>query len=125
MRPTVPDSTLARLTALVLAASVAVTATPACAAPTAASLEVEVDRYMQPYLDTGNFSGSVLIGRSGKILLSKAYGSSSSEHGVQNTPKTVFHLASVSRIFTSAAILLLEQQGKLSVDDRLSKHLPE
>lgn len=95
------------------------------AARTAASLETEVDRYMQPYLDTGNFSGSVLIGHSGKILLSKAYGSASSEHGVQNTPKTVFHLASVSRIFTSAAILLLEQQGKLSVGDRLSKHLPE
>ena len=101
------------------------TATPAYPAETAASLETEVDRYLQPYLDTGNFSGSVLIARGGKILLSKAYASASLELGVRNTPKTVFRLASVSRIFTSAAILLLEQQGKLSVGDRLSKHLPE
>lgn len=61
-----------------------------------ASLETEVDRYLQPYLDTGNFSGSVLIARGGEILLSKAYGSASLEHGVRNAPKTVFHLASVS-----------------------------
>ena len=124
MRSSNPNSTRGRMAALFLAVSVAVAATPAHAAPPAALLEAEVDHYLQPYLDTGNFSGSILIGRKDKILLSKAYGSASLEHGVPNTPRTVFHLASVSRIFTSAAILLLEQQGKLSVDDRLSKHLP-
>ncbi|MCZ6507294.1 MAG: serine hydrolase, partial [Acidobacteria bacterium] len=124
MRTIQPSSTPGRLAALLVAASVAGATTPAHAALTAARLEADVDRYLQPYLDTGNFSGSILIGRKGKILLSKAYGSASLEHGVANTPRTVFHLASVSGIFTSAAILLLEQQGKLSVDDRLSKHLP-
>ena len=41
-----------------------------------------------------------------------------------NGPKTAYYLASTSRIFTSAAIMLLEQRGKLSVDDPLSKYLP-
>jgi CubicO group peptidase (beta-lactamase class C family) len=113
-----------RLAALVLAACVVVGAMPARTQPAALSLEAEVDRYLQPYLDTGNFSGSVLIGRGGKILLSKAYGSASLEHEVRNTSESVFHLASMSRIFTSASILLLEQQGKLTVDDPLSKYLP-
>ena len=96
------------------------------AMPTSAQvLEARVDRYLEPYLQTGNFSGSVLIARKGKILLAKGYGLASRDDKVANTPETVFHLASVSRIFTSAAILLLEQQGRLSVEDRLSKYLPE
>lgn len=93
-------------------------------ATTEASLEAKVDRYLKPYLDTGNFSGSVLVARQGKIYLSKGYGYSNREQRVPNEARTVFHLASLSRIFTSAAILLLEQQGKLSVEDKLSKHLP-
>lgn len=87
-------------------------------------LEARVDRYLRPYLDTGNFSGSILIARKGESLLSKGYGKASLENDVPNTPETAFHLASVSRIFTPAAILLLEQRGKISVEDPLSKHLP-
>lgn len=90
-----------------------------------ASLEARVDRVVEPYLATGNFSGSVLVARKGKILLSKGYGFSDRKKQVPNGPQTVFHLASVSRIFTSAAIMLLEQKGKLSVDDTLSTHLPD
>ena len=91
----------------------------------AQTTEASVDQYLQPYLETGNFSGSVLIAKDGEILLSKGYGLADREVELANGPDTIYHLASVSRTFTSAAILLLEQQGKLSVADPLSKHLPD
>ena len=93
--------------------------------PDEPSLEARVDAHLKPYLDTANFSGSVLIAREGEILLSKGYGMASLKPRKTNGPRTSYYLASTSRIFTSAAILLLEQQGKLSVDDPLSKHLPD
>jgi len=91
----------------------------------AQSLESRVEAYLKSYLETGNFSGSILIAKEGQIILSKGYGLADHDTGTPNGPETVYHLASVSRIFTSAAIVLLEQQGKLSVDDPLSKYLPE
>lgn len=109
---------LALLRSLVLTI---ITATP----PSAQSLDARVERYLQPYLQTSNFSGAVLIARKGTVLLSRGYGLSNRDDAVPNTPDTVFHLASVSRIFTSAAIVLLEQQGRLSIEDRLSKYLPD
>jgi CubicO group peptidase (beta-lactamase class C family) len=47
------------------------------------------------------------------------------EHGIPNTPQTTYHIASVSKQFTAFAILLLAEQGKLSLDDDIRKHLPE
>lgn len=87
-------------------------------------LEEQVDGYVEPYLDTGNFSGTILIGR-GDEIFSKGYGFANVEKKTLNGPGTSFYLASTSRIFTSAAILLLEQRGKLSVDDLLARHLPD
>lgn len=104
---------------LILAMSVLSSAT--IAQPS--SLETAVDRHLKPYVETGNFSGSVLIGRKGKVLFSRGYGPASLEQKLANAPNTAYHLASVSRIFTSAAILLLEQQGKLKVEDAISGHL--
>ncbi len=82
-----------------------------------------VDRYIEPYVATGSFSGSILIARRGEVLFRGAYGFANLEHQVPNTPRTVYHLASVSRIFTCAAILVLEQRGKLRVDDPVGRHL--
>ncbi len=89
------------------------------------SLRRAVDRYIEPYLATGNFSGSILIARDGRVLYKAAYGLANREHDVANTPGTVYHLASVSRIFTCAAILVLEQQGKLRVEDPVARHLKD
>ncbi len=86
------------------------------------ALEPRVDAHLAPYIGTGNFSGAVLLARKGEILLAKGYGMAEVENGTPNTADTAFYLASTSRIFTSAAIMLLAQQGKLSVDDPLSKH---
>ncbi|RYE04312.1 MAG: serine hydrolase [Sphingomonadales bacterium] len=55
----------------------------------------------------------------------KAYGMADLEHGIANTPETVFEAGSVSKQFTAAGILLLAQEGRLKLDDDIRKYLPE
>ena len=68
---------------------------------------------------------SVGVIRDGKLIYAKGYGQAVLEHGVPNTSKTVFDIGSVSKHFTAAAIVLLAQQGKLSLDDEVRKYVPE
>ncbi len=93
-------------------------------AATASLLAVATDRYLEPYLETGNFSGSILVARGGTVLLARGYGWADLEHSVANTPRTVFHIASVSRVVTATAALLLVEDGLLALEDPLSRHLP-
>jgi len=88
-------------------------------------LEAKVDTYIKPYLEMGSYNGAVLIAKGGKVLVSKGYGMANYELGVPNTPQSRFHLASVSKPFTAAAILILQERGKLSVNDPLSKYVPD
>jgi CubicO group peptidase (beta-lactamase class C family) len=93
--------------------------------PTPSNLEAEVDAYVKPYLDMKGFSGSILIASNGEVLLHKGYGMANDELDVANTPQTKFHIASISKTFTAAAILLLEERGLLSVSDRLNRYIPD
>src|SRR5687767_7172385 len=61
----------------------------------------------------------------GKPVLLKAYGMADLEHDVPNTPDTVFESGSVAKQFTAMAIMLLVQDGRLSLDDEVRKHVPE
>jgi CubicO group peptidase (beta-lactamase class C family) len=72
-----------------------------------------------------NFSGSVLVAKEGKILLQKGYGMANVESGIANTPNTVHAIASLTKAFTSMSIMMLEERGLLSVDDPVSKYVPE
>ena len=63
--------------------------------------------------------------RDGQLIYSKGYGQAVIEHGVAITPRTVFDIGSVSKHFTAAAIVLLAQQGKLSLEDDVRKYVPE
>lgn len=63
------------------------------------------------------FTGSVLIAQDGKILLNQGYGFADRVQGIPNTPQTRFHLGSITKQFTAMAIILLQAQGKLSVND--------
>lgn len=69
--------------------------------------------------------GSVGILKEGKIIYSRAYGLASLEYLVPNTPDTRFNIASVSKQFTSMGIVLLQFQGKLSLNDNVRNHLPD
>ncbi|MGB5238111.1 MAG: serine hydrolase domain-containing protein [Flavobacteriaceae bacterium] len=68
---------------------------------------------------------SVAVVRDGKIIYKNGYGSAHLEYDVPISPSTVFHVASVSKQFTVFAILLLQREGKLSLDDDIRKYIPE
>lgn len=63
--------------------------------------------------------------RGGEILRTGAFGMANLEFGVPITPKTVFDIASTSKQFTAASLVLLAQEGRLSLDDEVRKYLPE
>ena len=84
----------------------------------------KVDAYLQPLLRTNNFSGVVLVAEADRIVFQKGYGHASIEHQVPNSPATVFQIASVSKPFTSAAIMLLKEQGKIDLHAPLTAVLP-
>jgi len=80
---------------------------------------------MRAYADDGWFMGSVLIAQNGKVVLSKGYGWADAEWSIPNSPSTRFAIASITKEFTAASILLLEERGKLKTDDLVKKYLPE
>ena len=88
-------------------------------------LASEVDAYMQALVALDRFSGSILIAREGDVLVSKGYSLANREHGVPNTSQTKFRLGSVTKQFTSMAILILQHQSKLQVQEPISKVLPD
>jgi len=80
---------------------------------------------LQPYLDAQMFMGSVLVAKGGKVLFSKSYGMADLEWNVPNSPSTRFNIASMTKQFTAASILLLEDRGRLETDDPVKKYLPD
>ena len=85
-----------------------------------------MDQVVRSYAeDAKTFMGAVLVARDGKVLLSRGYGQANLEWNIPNTPATRFRIGSVTKQFTAAAILLLEERGRLSVDDPVKKHLPD
>lgn len=68
---------------------------------------------------------AVGVARAGRTLLERAYGMADLEHDVPNSPTTVFEAGSVSKQFTAAAIVLLAQDGLLSLDDEVHTWVPE
>lgn len=68
---------------------------------------------------------SVAIVKDGEIIFEKGYGSANLEYDIAISPQTIFHIASVSKQFTTFAIFLLEKEGKISFDDDIRKYIPE
>lgn len=97
----------------------------ACALSVAAESYEEIDAIFSKWDTTHSPGCSVAIARDGEILYSKGFGVASLEYGVPITPSTVFHVASVSKQFAAFAILLLQDEGKLSIDDEIHQYLPE
>lgn len=85
----------------------------------------KVDAYLQPFIDVNAFSGAVLMARAGQVLLAKGYGLANREFNVPATSRTKFQIASLSKSFTAAAVLLLQERGQLNVGDSLSRFLPD
>ena len=89
----------------------------------AANPMTEIDSLMRPY--TGNVPGaSVLVVQDGNTVFARSYGLADLETRTPATPATNYRLASVTKQFTAAAILLLAQDGKLSIDEPVKRWLP-
>lgn len=79
-----------------------------------------IDAYLQPYVQTGNFSGAVLVEQRGRVIFDKYYGYADREKRLRNRGTTRFHIASVSMQFTAAASLRLVDEGLLTLGEHAS-----
>jgi CubicO group peptidase (beta-lactamase class C family) len=95
------------------------------AAKTQQETEKEVDAVFADLTQQSSPGCALAVAQSGKIIYQKGYGLANIEEHVAITPQTVFDIGSTSKQFTAASILLLEQRGKLSVQDDIRKYLPE
>src|SRR6266852_5718955 len=84
-----------------------------------------VDEVFGDLTKAGSPGCALGVYRDGKIVYAKGYGLANLEENVAITPQTVFDIGSTSKQFTAASILLLEKQGKLSINDDVRKYIPE
>ncbi len=93
--------------------------------PLPSSVTAQVDKIFAKW-DRRDSPGCALgVYKSGQIIYKHGYGMADLNDDVPITPSTVFHVASMSKQFTAASIVLLAQQGKLSLDDDVHKYIPE
>jgi CubicO group peptidase (beta-lactamase class C family) len=85
----------------------------------------ELDAYLTKSVQHDQFSGTVLLARDGKPLFLRSYGMANYELGVPNGEQTVFRIASLTKQFTAMAIMQLQEQGKLKVDDPICRYLSD
>lgn len=88
-----------------------------------------LSRLLNNYLVSANkaykFNGSVLVAQKGRILLHKAYGWANVTAEIPNDTLTHFPILSLNKSFTAIAVLKLQEEGKLSIKDKLSKYFPD
>ena len=84
-----------------------------------------MDEVVRSYADEGRFAGSVLVARGSGVLMNKGYGLANVEWNIPSSPAARFKVASITKQFTAAAILLLEERGRLKIDDPVKAYLPE
>ncbi|MBX7199809.1 MAG: beta-lactamase family protein [Rhodospirillaceae bacterium] len=90
------------------------------------ALEARVDAAVMKLMNEKKTVGAeVGVMRDGKMVLAKGYGMANIELGVPVKPDTVFRIGSITKQFTATALLLLAEEKKLSVDDKLSKYFPD
>ena len=86
---------------------------------------LRMDQIVQSYVDNKQFMGAVLVAENGKVVLSKGYGSANIEWNIPDSSSTKFRLGSITKQFTAASILLLEERGKLKTDDPIKKYMQD
>jgi CubicO group peptidase (beta-lactamase class C family) len=84
-----------------------------------------MEQIIDSFANAKQFMGEVLVAEDGRAVLDKSYGFANVEWQVPNTAESKFRLGSITKQFTAASILLLEQQGKLSTDDLVKKYMPD
>lgn len=91
----------------------------------AQDLTAKADEIVSGYVKMKKFSGTVLVAKGGKVILNKGYGMANYELDVPNTPQIKFRLGSITKQFTSMAIMQLQERGLINSEDPISKYLPD
>jgi CubicO group peptidase (beta-lactamase class C family) len=116
---------LVRATTCVMICASAAFAQPQDAAPAKANISQQVDAFVESELHRQKIPGlSLGVYRDGKIVKAKGYGLANIELNVPASAKTVYESGSMGKQFTATAILMLVEEGKLSLDDKITKFFP-
>jgi CubicO group peptidase (beta-lactamase class C family) len=112
--------------------SVSITQTPTATEnpPLSPTLESEklvskIDKNLNLLTERESFTGAVLVARNGEVLFSQGYGLADRDKNLPNSPQTKYRLGSISKQFTAMAILMLQAQGKLTVQDPICRYISE
>ena len=88
------------------------------------NISAKLDTILSTYAHQHKFNGSVMVAKKSIILLNKGYGYRNAAGKVVNDENTIYQLGSITKQFTAAIILKLQEEKKLSVQDKLSKYFP-
>ena len=91
----------------------------------AQSYEPKIDSLIQAYIKLNKFNGVALVTKNGNKVFEKAYGYSNKEKNILHTKENIFLIGSLSKSFTATIIMKLVEEKKLSLDDKVTKYLPE
>jgi len=83
-----------------------------------------IDQIMQPRAAAGEFSGTVLVAREGRVIYERGFGMANREWNVPNDVKTKFEIGSMTKQFTAVLVLQFVNEGKIRLDGHLSDYLP-
>ena len=89
------------------------------------NLVSKIDKTLSLLTKRESFTGAVLVARNGEVLFSQGYGLADRDKNLPNTPQTKYRLGSISKQFTAMAILVLQTQGKLTVQDPVCRYISE
>jgi len=89
------------------------------------SLAKKIDHIFSEWDKTNSPGCALAVLRGGKVIYTRGYGMSNLEYGIVINPASIFHVASISKQFTAAAIQRLALEGKLSLNDDVRKYVPE
>lgn len=84
----------------------------------------QIDKLIKSYFDTERFMGTVLVAENGKVLYKKGFGDANIEWKIPNGPNGAFRIASITKTFTAVLTMQLVQEGKLSLESKISDFLP-
>lgn len=90
-----------------------------------ADQQARIDSLFLHFTDDGSPGASIGVVQHGELIYAKGFGLANVEYQIPNTPQTIFHMASVSKQFTAFAMVLLQDEGKLTLDDEVRTHIPE
>jgi CubicO group peptidase (beta-lactamase class C family) len=94
-------------------------------AQNSAQINSRVDSVFSRYDSTHSPGCALGVVQGDQLVYKRGYGMSNLEHGVPITPQSIFHVASISKQFAATSVILLAQDGKLSLDDEVRKHIAE